>query len=90
LLEAMAAGKPIVASNIAGYRGVLEDGKEGLLVQPEDEQGLAETLIRLLKDPALRGRMGHKGQAKAADYSWHKVAQQVLDYYRELLERKGH
>jgi phosphatidylinositol alpha-mannosyltransferase len=89
LLEAMAAGKPIVASNIAGYRGVLEDGKEGLLVQPEDEQGLADALICLLKDPAKRGRMGHKGQAKATAYSWQKVAQQVLDYYRELLERKG-
>lgn len=88
LLEAMAAGKPIVASGITGYRGVLEDGEEGLLVQPEDERGLADALIRLLKDPALRGRMGHNGQAKAGAYSWHKVAQQVLDYYRELLERK--
>ncbi len=88
LLEAMAAGKPIVASNIAGYRGVLEGGGEGLLVQPEDERRLAEALIRLLKDPALRERMGRQGQAKAADYSWQKVAQQVLDYYRELLERK--
>jgi phosphatidylinositol alpha-mannosyltransferase len=88
LLEAMAAGKPIVASNIDGYRGVLEDGREGLLVQPEDERRLADALIRLLKDPALRDRMGHQGQAKAADYSWDKVAKQVLDYYRELLEKK--
>jgi phosphatidylinositol alpha-mannosyltransferase len=88
LLEAMAAGKPIVASNIDGYRGVLENEEEGLLVQPEDERRLAEALIRLLKDPALRGRMGRQGQAKATDYSWPKVAQQVLDYYRELLERK--
>jgi phosphatidylinositol alpha-mannosyltransferase len=90
LLEAMAAGKPIVASDIDGYRGVLEDGEEGLLVQPEDERHLADALIRLLKDPALRGRMGQQGQAKATDYSWRKVAQQVLDYYRELLERKRH
>ena len=90
LLEAMAAGKPIVASNIDGYRGVLEDGGEGLLVQPEDERRLAEALIRLLKDPALRERMGRQGQATATDYAWHKVAQQVLDYYRELLERKRH
>lgn len=88
LLEAMAAGKPIVASNIAGYRGVLENGKEGILVQPENERLLAEALIRLLKDPALRGRMGRQGQAKATDYSWQKVAQQVLDYYRDLLEKK--
>lgn len=89
LLEAMAAGKPIVASNIDGYRGVLDDGEEGLLVRPEDERRLAEALIRLLKDPALRERMGRQGQVKAKDYSWQKVAQQVLDYYRELLERKG-
>ena len=90
LLEAMAAGKPIVASNIAGYRGVLEDGEEGLLVQPEDERRLAEALISLLKDPSLRERMGRQGQATATDYAWHKVAQQVLDYYRELLEKKRH
>jgi phosphatidylinositol alpha-mannosyltransferase len=88
LLEAMAAGKPIVASDIDGYRGVLEDGREGLLIQPEDERLLAGALIRLLKDPALCERMGRQGQAKATDYAWHKVAQQVLDYYRELLERK--
>ena len=88
LLEAMAAGKPIVASNIDGYRGVLKNGDMGLLVRPEDERRLADALIRLLKDPALCGRMGRHGQAKAADYSWDKVAQQILSYYRELLERK--
>jgi phosphatidylinositol alpha-mannosyltransferase len=88
LLEAMAAGKPIVASNIDGYRGVLSDGEEGLLVRPEDERRLAEALIRLLRDPSLQERMGRQGQAKAADYSWQKVAQQVLNCYRELSERK--
>ena len=88
LLEAMAAGRPIVASSIDGYRGVLEDGEEGLLVQPEDERRLADALVGLLRDPALRERMGRQGQAKATDYSWDKVAQQVLDYYRELLEEK--
>jgi len=88
LLEAMAAGRPIVASDIAGYRGVMEGGGAGFLVQPEDEQCLAEALIRLLKNPALRASMGRQGQAKAKDYSWQKVVQQVLDYYRELSEKK--
>jgi len=88
LLEAMAAGKPIVASDIAGYRSVLEDGKEGILVPPEDERRLADALICLLKEPALRERMGRRGQDKATDYSWQKVAQQILEYYQELLERK--
>ncbi|MBL7183605.1 MAG: glycosyltransferase family 4 protein [Anaerolineae bacterium] len=88
LLEAMAAGKPIVASDIDGYRGVLADGEEGLLVQPEDKRRLADALIRLLQDPAMRERMGRQGQATATDYAWQKVAQQILDYYQELLERK--
>jgi len=88
LLEAMAAGKPIVASDIAGYRNVLEDGAEGLLVEPKDEKALAEAIIRLLKDPELRQRMGERGRAKAPRYSWDKIAQRVLDYYQELLERK--
>lgn len=86
LLEAMAAGKPIVASSIEGYRSVLEHGREGLLVPPENRRSLAEALIHLLKDPSLRERMGHQGQIKATDYSWKKVARQVLDYYQELLE----
>ena len=88
LLEAMAAGKPIVASNIAGYHNVLQDGAEGLLVEPKDEKALAEAIIRLLKDSELRQRMGERGRAKAPSYSWDKIAQRVLDYYQELLERK--
>ncbi len=88
LLEAMAAGKPIVASDIDGYRAVLQDGAEGLLIPSEDVRRLADALICLLKDPALRERMGRQGQAKAHHYSWQRVGQQVLDYYQELLEKK--
>lgn len=88
LLEAMAAGKPIVASDIAGYRTVLQDKKEGLLVEPEDEQALAMAILRLLENPPLRRMMGERGRAKASAYSWESVAQRVLDYYEELMKRK--
>jgi phosphatidylinositol alpha-mannosyltransferase len=89
LLEAMAAGRSIVASDIAGYRTVVRDGEEGLLVPPGDEEALATGLISLLRDPALRQRMGERGQARAYAYSWDKVAQRILDFYGELLEKKG-
>ncbi len=88
LLEAMAAGKPTVASNIPGYRDLLEDGKEGFLAKPKNERSLAEAIIRILKDPAMQQRMGAQGRVKASQYSWRQVALRVLDYYQELLKRK--
>jgi len=84
LLEAMAAGKPIVATNIAGYRSVLEDGQEGLLVEPENETSLAEAIVRLLRNPVLRHQMGEQGRRKAARYDWPIVARQVLQVYQTL------
>lgn len=88
LLEAMACGCPIVASDIVGYRGVLDEGEQGLLVPPKDEEALAMALRRLILDPALRKRMGQSGAAKAQGYSWSSVASRVLDYYEELLAER--
>lgn len=88
LIEAMAAGKPVVASDIPGYRFVLQAGKQGLLVPPEDSPALAEALIRLVRDPAARAAMGEAGRRRAADFSWQHVAADLLDYYGELIERK--
>ncbi|MFH0942515.1 MAG: glycosyltransferase family 4 protein [Chloroflexota bacterium] len=85
LLEAMALGKPIVASNIEGYASVLTNGKEGLLAPPRDAKGLAESLMTLLTDPAMRREMGEKGRVTAAKYSWQHVAQRVFDYYQKVL-----
>jgi len=85
LLEAMALGKPIVATNIEGYSNVLTDGAEGLLVPPEDEERLAQALITLLSDGSLRRQMGDKGRLKAQEYSWEKVAQRVLNHYMKIL-----
>jgi phosphatidylinositol alpha-mannosyltransferase len=85
LLEAMATGKPIVASNIEGYATVVTDKVEGLLVPPGDTEMLARTLVSLLTDQALRQEMGAKGRAKALEYSWEKVAQNVLNYYCRVL-----
>jgi phosphatidylinositol alpha-mannosyltransferase len=89
LLEAMAAGAPIVASDIPGYRDVVTHGEHGLLVEPKNPSALADALCRLLADPALRASMRQAGRAKAHLYDWSRIAAQVLDYYDEVLERRA-
>jgi phosphatidylinositol alpha-mannosyltransferase len=88
LLEAMAAGAPIVASDIPGYRDVVAHGQQGLLVARENAGALADALCGLLANPELRARMRRAGQFKAQAYDWPRVASQVLDYYSEVLERR--
>lgn len=85
LLEAMAAGKPIVASNIEGYASVLTPGAEGLLVPPKDTRALGTALCQLLADRELRQRMGATGKETAKQYGWERVARRVMDYYQRLL-----
>jgi phosphatidylinositol alpha-mannosyltransferase len=88
LLEAMAAGVPIVACDIAGYRSVLSHQVEGLLLPPRDAPALADGLISLLDDPDLRLAMGQRGRANAARYAWDQIAERVLDCYYDVLECK--
>jgi phosphatidylinositol alpha-mannosyltransferase len=88
LLEAMAAGAPIVASDIPGYRAVLSDGVEGMLVEPQNPAALSDAICRMLSNPELRATMRRLGQEKARAYDWPRVAAQVLDYYTEVLERR--
>ena len=85
LLEAMATGKPVVASNIEGYASVITDGADGLLVPPKDEGALAQALISLATDESYRQQIGTKGILKAQEYSWEHIAQRVLSYYTRVL-----
>lgn len=88
LLEAMAAGTPVVASDIEGYRNVVTHRAEGLLVPPRDTPALADALIHVLQRPELRRAMGRRGRATASGYAWGRVADRVLDCYCEALEWK--
>ncbi len=87
LLEAMAVGKPIVASRIDGYSSVLTNGVEGLLVPPRNTEKLAEALITLMADESLRRQMSNRGRPKALEYDWARIAQRVLDFYVETLNK---
>ena len=85
LLEAMAAGKPVVASNIEGYASVLTHEAEGLLVPPRDEEKIAQALITLMNNEPLRQQMGARGKIKAQNYGWDSIARRVIDYYKTVL-----
>jgi phosphatidyl-myo-inositol alpha-mannosyltransferase len=87
LLEAMAAGVPIVASDIHGYKQVVQRGVQGLLVEPRNHRALAAGLYTLAHDAELRHRMGEEGRRRAPDYSWDRVTQQIVDYYHDVRER---
>ena len=91
LLEAMAAGKPVVASDIEGYSGIVSHGEQGLLFPRKDTEKLAQSLAMLVQDAELRQRMGANGHQMVQKYRWNVVASQVEDYYDYCLRNaNGH
>ena len=85
LLEAMAAGKPLIVSGIEGYSAVVDHGKQGLLFPRKDAGALANSLELLIRDPELRQKLGSKGRQAVEQYRWRRVASQVETYYQDLL-----
>ncbi len=85
LMEAMACGKPVVASRAGGIPELVRDGVDGILVDAGDVRWLAEAIVRLLKDPGLRAQMGVAGRERATQFSWDRTAQVVLDSYAASL-----
>lgn len=84
ILEAMAAGMPIISTPVGGIPSAVEDGVEGCLVPPGDVDALAEALYKLLADSSLRKRMGEAALAKAnAKFSAGKVIADLAAVYRE-------
>ena len=84
LLEAMAVGKPVVASNIEGYASVVTDGREGILVPPKNTAALANALCRCIEDKDLRRRMAEQGLITVCQYDWPIIARRILDYYGQV------
>ena len=85
LLEAMACETPIVCSDILGFRDVVADGREALMVPCGDRDAIADALVRVLENPSLAARLGATGRANALDYSWSSVTSRVLDVYHDVL-----
>lgn len=87
-VEAMLAGRPVVASAVGGLRDIVEHGATGLLVPPRDPDALAAALDDLLADPARRARMGERGRRRARAYQAGAVAPRLLELSADLLERR--
>ncbi len=87
LLEAMAAGTPIVCSDIHGYKGVVRRGREGILVPPRKPKAIAAGIAQLLADEDLRLRMADNGLVRAEEFSWERVTARVDDYYGFVIRR---
>jgi glycogen synthase len=81
VLEAMAHGRPVVATRVGGIPDLVEDGVTGLLVEPGDRDALRAALERLLADPELRRRMGREARRRVRRCSWDAVAARTLEAY---------
>jgi len=89
LLEAMALGKPIIASRVGGIPAVVTDGGEALLIEPGDEAGLAQAILRLAADSTLARRLGSAAEQRARqDFALEVQVQATLDVYRKALQRR--
>lgn len=85
LLEAMALGRPVVATRVGGITAVVEDGASGFVVDPRDVDALAARISTLLEDPALRRRMGEAARARAATFDVRAAVRRIEQVYAELI-----
>ena len=84
-LEAMAAGLAVVATRVGGLPLIVDEGKTGLLVPPEDAGALAATIVHVLSSPEMRRAMGEAGRRKAAAFSDDAMVEKIESLYRRIL-----
>ena len=86
VIEAMAFGLPVVATTAGGLPEVVDDGVTGILVPPGDSQALSDALMRLLRDPDLRRRMGRAGQERVrSEFTVDQIVPKTLAVYESVV-----
>jgi len=88
LLEAMALGVPVISTAVMGTRDVVGPGR-GALVPEDNEADFARDIVKLMKDAALRARLGVEGRVYAAEWNAGTLAGRLADAYREVIETNG-
>ncbi|HEY3973282.1 MAG TPA: glycosyltransferase [Candidatus Sulfotelmatobacter sp.] len=90
VLEYLAAGLPTVASRVGGNAEIIQDGRTGLLVPPQDSSALAQAILRLLRDPGLASSLGENGRKSvASEFSFQRMIEKTDQLYTELLRARG-
>jgi len=89
LIEAMASGRAVVASDIPGYRSVVNPGENGIVVPPGDVSALASALVALVEDPARRKALAEAGRTRSLEFSWPRVTDRIEEIYRDILARRA-
>ncbi len=87
LVEAMAAGTCVVASDIAAFQAVLDDGNAGALFKNGDSSDLARAIVQLLEDPQRLASLAAAGEARSSMYDWGTVTDQIMAVYEEVVDR---
>lgn len=90
LTVAFSFGKPVIVTNLGDLPNLVENGKEGVVIPPKDPEALANAIITLLKDDALRKQMGKNSYKKAQGLSWDNIAKKHIEVYEEVLEERGY
>jgi len=90
LVEAMAAGRPLVASNVGGIPDLIHQGENGVLVHPADPKALAHELVFLISNPGKRREMGEKGREMAVQFGTDSMVQKIDKLYLDMLTEKAH
>ena len=84
ILEAMATGLPVIASDVGGNNEIVKDGENGYLISGDDIDTLASSLVTLIDQPDARQRMGRKSLEMAKQYDWDVIMGRYLELYRDL------
>ena len=85
VLEALASGIPVVASNVGGIPQILGNGKYGVLAKAGDPEDFAKKIITLIKNKSLRNELSEKGKQRVKDYSWDDIASKTIELYSSIL-----
>ena len=87
-LEASACGIPVVAAAVGGLTTLVEDGRNGFLVDSGDVDGFAKRVVEIVGDPLLQGDLGAGGASMARRYTWATAASQLRSLYGQLTSRE--